>query len=60
MKNFAIKVGTAVLEFFASINVDNILTSLKIMGIGMLSILVVTTVIILVISLLKKVFANAR
>ena len=60
MKNLAIKIGTAVLEFIASINVSNILTSLYIMAIGMLSILVVTTVIILVISLLKKVFANAR
>jgi len=60
MKDIAVKIGTAVLEFFASINVSNILTSLYIMVIGMLSIFVVTTVIILVISLLKKVFANAR
>ena len=60
MKDIAVKIGTMVLEFFASINVSNIMTSLYIMGIGMLSILIVTTVIILVISLLKKIFTPAK
>jgi len=60
MKDLAIKIGTAVLNFFASINVSNILTSLYIMGIGMLSIFIVTIVIIFVISLLRKIFVNAK
>ena len=60
MKDIAVKIGTMVLEFLASINVSNIITSLYIMGIGMLSILIVTTVIILVISLLKKIFTPAK
>jgi hypothetical protein len=60
MNAFAIKIGEAVLNFIAGINVDNILTSLYIMGVGMASILIVTTVIILVISLLKKIFSTAE
>ena len=60
MNDFALMIGEAILGFFRDLNVSNILTSLYIMGVGMASILIVTTVIILVISLLKKIFANAR
>ena len=55
---FHVNLGYAVLAFFQSINTDNLLTSLSIMGIGMLSIFIVTGVIILVVSLLIKIFSH--
>ena len=49
-------IGYAILEFFQNLNVGNILTSLSIMGTGMLGIFTVTCVIILVVTLLIKIF----
>ena len=47
MHEWIVNLGYAVLAFFQSINTDNLLTSLSIMGIGMLSIFIVTGVFIL-------------
>jgi hypothetical protein len=58
MHEWIVNLGYAVLAFFQSINTDNLLTSLSIMGIGMLSIFIVTGVIILVVSLLIKIFSH--
>ena len=57
MNDFATKIGQAVVNFFTSINTDNLLDALSIMGIGMLGIFLVTGVIIVVITLLCKLFA---
>ena len=56
MHEWIMSIGYAILEFFRNLNVSNILTSLSIMGTGMLGILIVTGVIILVVTLLIKVF----
>lgn len=58
MHEFVMKIGYAVLEFFTSINVTNLLNALKVMGIGMLGIFIVTGVIILVVTLLNKLFSK--
>ena len=56
MNEIAIKIGAAVVNFFASMNIQNLMDALYIMGIGMLGIFIVTGVIILVITLLGKLF----
>ena len=56
MHEFAIRIGYAIIDCFTSINVSGIIDSLSIMGIGMLGIFTVTTVIIMVITLLGKIF----
>ena len=56
MHEWIMSIGYAILEFFQNLNVGNILTSLSIMGTGMLGIFIVTGVIILVVTLLIKVF----
>lgn len=58
MNEFAAKIGYAVVNFFTSINTGNLLDALYIMGIGMLGIFIVTGVIILVITLLCKLFSR--
>ena len=58
MHEWIVNLGYAVLAFFQSINTDNLLTSLSIMGIGMLSIFIVNGVILLVVSLLIKIFSH--
>ena len=58
MHDLIMKLGYAILAFFQNMNKDNLLTSLSIMGIGMLSIFIVTGVIILVVSLLIKIFSH--
>ena len=58
MHEWIVNLGYAILAFFQNINTDNLLTSLSIMGIGMLSIFIVTGVIILVVSLLIKIFSH--
>ena len=60
MHDLIMKLGYAILAFFQNMNTDNLLTSLSIMGIGMLSIFIVTGVIILVVSLLIKNFSHYR
>ncbi|MBE6977948.1 MAG: hypothetical protein E7438_04820 [Ruminococcaceae bacterium] len=56
MHEWIMSIGYAILEFFQNLNVGNILTSLSIMGTGMLGIFTVTCVIILVVTLLIKIF----
>ena len=58
MHEFVMKIGYAVLELFGSINGANLLDALKVMGIGMLGIFIVTGVIILVVTLLNKLFSR--
>ncbi len=58
MHEFIMKIGYAVLEFFFSINGTNLLDALEVMGIGMLGIFIVTGVIILVVTLLNKLFSK--
>jgi hypothetical protein len=54
MNAIAIKIGTAVANFFLSIDTAAILQALSIVGVGMLGIFVVTLVIIGVVTLLNK------
>ena len=54
MNEFMTKIGYAVLNFFSSVDTDALGTALRIMGIGMLGIFIVTGVIILCVSLLNK------
>ena len=58
MHDFVMSIGYAVLEFFYSIDTANLLRSLSIMGTGMLGIFLVTGVIILVVTLLDKLFSK--
>ena len=58
MNEFVMKIGYAVLEFIQSINPANLLNALTIMGTGMLGIFLVTGVIILVVTLLDKLFSK--
>lgn len=54
MNEIAIKIGTAVAQFFYSIDTAALLQALSIVGVGMLGIFVVTLVIIGVVMLLNK------
>ena len=56
MHEWIMSIGYAILEFFRNLNTANLLTSLSIMGTGMLGIFIVTGVIILVVTLLIRVF----
>ena len=58
MHEFIMNIGYAVLNFFRSIDPNNLLTALSIMGTGMLGIFLVTGIIILVITLLGKLFSK--
>ena len=58
MHDFIMNIGYAVLNFFRSIDPNNLLTALSIMGTGMLGIFLVTGIIILVITLLGKLFSK--
>ncbi len=54
MNEIAIKIGTAVAQFFLGIDTAALLNALSIVGIGMLGIFTVTLVIIGVVTLLNK------
>ena len=56
MHEWIVNLGYLILEFFRNIRVENLLTSLSIMGTGMLGIFIVTGVIILVVNLLIRIF----
>ena len=56
MHEWIMSIGYAILEFFQNLNTANLLTALSIMGTGMLGIFIVTGVIILVVTLLIRVF----
>ena len=58
MHEFIMGIGRAVLNYFRSIDIANIKDALSIMGIGMLGIFIVTGVIILVTTLLNKLFSK--
>ena len=60
MHEWIVNLGYAILEFFRNINTDNLLTSLSIMGTGMLGIFIVTGIIILVVTLLTKLFTPKK
>ena len=60
MHEWIVNLGYAILEFFQNINTDNLLTALSIMGTGMLGIFVVTGIIILVVTLLTKIFTPKK
>lgn len=60
MQELAIKIGSAVIDFFMNMDWDGIVNALYIMGIGMLGIFVVTGIIILCTSLLKLAFSKAK
>lgn len=57
MNEIAIKIGTAVVQFFLSIDTAGLLQALSIVGVGMLGIFTVTLVIIGVVMLLNKVLS---
>ena len=54
MNDIAIKIGTAVIQFFAGIDTAALLNALGIVGVGLLGIFTVTLVIIGVVTLLNK------
>ena len=58
MHEFIMKIGYAVWNYFASINLENLKSAVSIMGVGMLGIFIVTGVIILVVTLLNKIFTK--
>ena len=60
MHEWIVNLGYAILEFFRNINTDNLLTALSIMGTGMLGIFIVTGIIILVVTLLTKLFTPRK
>ena len=60
MHDWIVNLGYLILEFFRNINTDNLLTALSIMGTGMLGIFIVTGIIILVVTLLTKLFTPRK
>ena len=60
MHEWIVNLGYAILEFFQNINTANLLTALSIMGTGMLGIFIVTGIIILVVTLLTKIFTPRK
>ena len=58
MHEVVMKIGYAIINFFYSIDTSNLTKALSIMGIGMLGIFIVTGVIILVVTLLDKLFSR--
>ena len=58
MNDIAIRIGYAIVSFFRSIDTAALLDALSIVGVGMLGIFIVTGVIILVVTLLNKVFSR--
>ena len=60
MHEWIMNIGYAILAFFQNLNTDNLMTALSIMGTGMLGIFIVTGVIILVVTLLIKVFTSKK
>ena len=58
MNDIAIKIGSAVAQFFLGIDSAALLNALSIVGVGMLGIFTVTLVIIGVVMLLDKLFSK--
>ena len=58
MHQFIMGIGYAIYNYFLSFNVRNLKDALSIMGVGMLGIFIVTGVIILVVTLLNKLFSK--
>jgi hypothetical protein len=60
MHDWIVNLGYLILEFFRNINTDNLLTALSIMGTGILGIFIVTGIVILVVTLLTKLFTPRK
>ena len=58
MNEIAIKIGSAVMQFINGLDTAALLNALSIVGVGMLGIFTVTLVIILVVTLLDKLFSR--
>ena len=58
MHEFIMNIGYAVYGFFANMDFSGLGNVLSIVGIGMLGIFIVTGVIILVVTLLNKIFSK--
>ena len=58
MHQFIMGIGYAIYNYFLSFDVGNLKDALSIMGVGMLGIFIVTGVIILVVTLLNKLFSK--
>ena len=58
MHNFIMGIGQSILNYFQSIDLSNLKDALSIVGVGMLGIFIVTGVIILVVTLLNKLFSK--
>ena len=58
MHEFIMNIGRAVINFFCSIDTTGLSDAFSIMGIGMLGIFIVTSVIILAVLLLNKIFSR--
>ncbi len=58
MHQWIMNIGYTVYSFFASIDTANLSRALSIVGIGMLGIFIVTGIIILVVTLLNKLFSK--
>ena len=58
MHEFIMSIGYAVIGFFSTIEISGLSEALSIMGIGMLGIFIVTSVIILSVMLLNKIFSR--
>ena len=56
MHQWIMSIGYGIIGFFQNMSWENLLTSLKILGTGMLGIFLVTGIIILVVTLLTKLF----
>ena len=58
MHEFIMNIGSAIVNFFCSIDTAGLSDALSIMGTGMLGIFIVTGVIILCVLLLNKIFSR--
>ena len=58
MHEYIMGIGQSILNYFRSIDFSNLKSALSIMGVGMLGIFIVTGVIILVVTLLNKLFSK--
>ena len=58
MHEFIMGIGYAILNYFGTFPVENLTDALSIVGVGMLGIFIVTGVIILVVTLLNKLFSK--
>ena len=58
MHDYIMGIGQKILKHFQSVDFSNLKSALSIMGVGMLGIFIVTGMIILVVTLLNKLFSK--